>query len=257
MRKTEGALKVEINHIYSCIFDVLAKRPVRLWGLSLLSLLLMLIASILGVLPIISLPIVLLLCLGNVKLFYAGYNGEALSSDMLFYGFKGNVKHYLCGMGWMLLWIFIWALIPFAGIFIAISKIYAYRFVPYILINRPEVAPMDALRLSIEETRGLKGRMFGADIVIILAVTVLLLILSLLGLLPIVGWIFRLLFVLMVVVCAALLPLVINLLSAAFYTEAHRIPELKPEPEYICPNCGRQFSEDQLYCGYCGFKLSD
>jgi hypothetical protein len=85
---------------------------------------------------------------------------------------------------------------------------------------------MDALRLSIEETRGLKGRMFGADIVILLAVTVLLLILSLLGLLPIVGWIFRLLFVLMVFVCAALLPLVINLLSAAFYTEAHRIPEL-------------------------------
>lgn len=257
MRKTERALKVEINHIYSCIFDVLAKRPVRLWGLSLLSLLLMVIAAILGVLPIISIPLILLIYLGNVKLFYEFYNGEAVSSDMLFYGFKGNLKHYLCGMGWMLLWIFIWALIPFVGIFIAISKTYAYRFVPYILINRPEVTPLEALRLSMKETRGHKGRMFGADIVIVLAVIVLLLILALLGLLPLVGWIFRLIFVLMVVVCAALLPLVLNLLSAAFYTEAHRMPELRPETEAACPNCGRQFSEDQLFCGYCGFKLSE
>ena len=261
MIKTERVLKVEINHIYSCVFDALLKKPVKLWGLSLLSLLLMELSAVLGVIPLISIALILLFFLGNTKLFYDGYSGKEIRTDIIFFSFNKDFANYLKGMGWMVLWIFIWALIPFAGVFIAISKIYAYRFVPYILITRPEVAPMEALRLSIKETCGYKGRMFGADIIIILAVIVILLVISLLGLLPIVGWIFRALFILALLACIALLPLVYGLLGAAFYSEISRHHESllnnKPEIEILsyCPNCGNQASEGQLFCGNCGFKL--
>jgi hypothetical protein len=261
MIKIERGLRVEINHIYYCVYDALLKKPVKLWGLSLLSLLLIKLSVVLGVIPLISLSLILLLSLGKVKLFYDAYNGLTLDSGILFFGFNKDFVRYLKGMGWMALWIFIWALIPFAGVFIAISKIYAYRFVPYILILRPEVAPIDALRLSVKETCGFKGRMFGADIIILLAALVLLLIIALLGLLPIVGWIFRALFVIAVIACIAFLPLIYGLLGAAFYTEisSRALSSTVQEPENVkfsyCPQCGKKSDEGQLFCGNCGTKL--
>jgi len=135
--------------------------------------------------------------------------------------------------------------------------------------------------------------MFAAEILIVLAVALVALLLSLLGLIPLVGWFFRALLYLVLLLFAALLPLLYGLLGAAFYDEAHgpaglergapeteadgvedRLPGLagsgipeaapnsKPDEgaaalkfEY-CPSCGASLTDGQLYCGNCGLKIA-
>ena len=46
-----------IGFIFRKVLDVLNKKPIKLWGLSLLCALLTTLASVFGVLPIIVLPI--------------------------------------------------------------------------------------------------------------------------------------------------------------------------------------------------------
>ena len=38
-----------------------------------------------------------------------------------------TIKRVLCGMGWMMLWIFLWSLIPIVGIVFGIIRTYEYR----------------------------------------------------------------------------------------------------------------------------------
>jgi hypothetical protein len=169
----------------------MGRKAVRLWGISLLYLLLSFLAVCLGVVPIVSIPLVLALTLGFTNIVYKACLGGEFVSEELFRYFKTGFRRSCGGMAWMLLWIFIWALIPVAGIFFAVYKAYSYRFVPYILITKPELTAAEALRLSEDETRGYKGLMFGADIIIILGTLFVILILSLLGMIPIIGWLFK------------------------------------------------------------------
>lgn len=204
-------------------FDVIRKKPIRLWGLSLLSLLLMILASIFGVLPIISIPVILVLNVGTAAVYLDGYRGKEVNSDLLFLGFK-RFWRMAGGMAWMSLWVFIWALIPFAGIVIAVIKTYSYRFVPYILLTDPEVSATEALRVSMKMTKGYRGRMFGADILIIGAVFIVFLLMGLLSMIPFVGILFRVLLIAACMVVAAFLPLFTGLVGAAFYDEMEKAP---------------------------------
>ena len=60
----------------------------------------------------------------------------------------------------------LWLVVVVLGIIPGIYKSYQYRFVPYILITRSDVNATAALRLSKEMTKGKKGQMFLADIVL-------------------------------------------------------------------------------------------
>jgi len=188
----------------------LFKKPILLWGLSLLFTLLTFLASIFGAIPIISLPIILVLELGMANVFLSGYRGKPISSMLLFEGFSKKFFRNAGGMGWRALWLIIWGMIPIAGI----VKFYSYRFVPYIMLSQPDIHATEALKKSIAQTRGYKGKMFLADLLIGIAVVVLTVIFYFVLLIPFIG---PVLFAIYVILLIALLPLIIGTLEAVYY----------------------------------------
>lgn len=95
---------------YKKVFSVLSKKPVTLWGISLLCNLLSILAVVLSWIPIIWIPITLVLTLGMSSVYLSGLHGEEVRSDSLFVPFKSFFKN-AGGMGWRWLWNFIWSLL--------------------------------------------------------------------------------------------------------------------------------------------------
>lgn len=208
-----------IAAIYKNSVKVLAAKPFRLWGLSLMNSLLVILISVFGVLPIITIPVTLTLTAGVSIIYLTGYHGREVSSDQLFAGFK-NFPHVAGGMCWKYLWVLIWALVPVIGPILAVIKSYSYRFVPYVLIEKPGISATEALRYSMEKTKGYKGKMFIAWLLPIAAVAVVSLVLSLLGMIPFVGAVFNGIAFLFTIAYSALMPLFQGLVAAGFYDMA-------------------------------------
>lgn len=202
--------------IYKSALNVLKEKPFRLWGLSLLSSLLTILILIFGILPIITIPVILTLNAGISVVYLYGYKGREVNSDQLFLGFK-NFAHVAGGMCWKKLWILIWALVPIAGIVFAVIKSLSYAFVPYILIEKPEISATEALKYSMKKTNGYKAKMFVAYALPIAAVALISLALALLGLIPFVGIVFQVIRVLFTVCYSAVMPLFLGLIFAGFY----------------------------------------
>ena len=125
-------------------------------------------------------------------------------------------------MAWAALWVLLWALIPIVGIVFGIIKAYSYRLTPYILMREPDVKVTDACKLSAERTMGFKGKMFWADVLVWLAVTVAALLFSLLSAIPYLGWLFALLALLVSIVSSVFMPLFLGLVRSAFYVEIEK-----------------------------------
>ena len=186
-----------------------------LWGLSLLFSLMSVLAMIFGFFPIIWLPIVFVLQLGMANIFISGYRGQAISSLQLFEGFRnGKFLRNAGGMGWRALWLIVWALIPIAGFIISIVKYYSYRFVPYIMLEEPDIHATEALKKSMIQTYGYKGKMFLADFLIGLGVAVAAGILVLIAMIPLIGVVIA---GIIYIVLIALLPLLMGTLEAVYY----------------------------------------
>ena len=201
-----GNLSIEIM---KRAFRVILKKPFRLWGLSLLCALLQILAFVFGG-PVmaIGLAVGLVLTLGMEWIYLDGYRGDEVESKQLFEPFK-NFWRSFAGMGWRELWLLLWSMIPFAGMVFGVIKAYAYQLTPFILRENDEISAQDALRESINRTNGFKGRMFLTD----------LLILALLGLIPYVGILFKIIYVLCSLVIAVFGPLYCGLVRAAWYEE--------------------------------------
>lgn len=207
-----------VGSIYSKSFALLARKPVRLWGLSLMFTLLSALAAAFGVIPIISLPITFVLEVGMTSVFLDAYRGKDVSTDQLFKGFK-NFFRFAGGMAWMYLWVLIWSMIPIAGIVFGVIKSYSYRFVPYILLSDPDISATEALRVSMRLTEGYKGKMFLADLLLGAIIFVVVLIFTLIGgavpvllLLTVIVW----------AVVVAFAPLVFGIIKAAYYDEIEK-----------------------------------
>ena len=202
---------------YKQALNVLKKKPLMLWGLSLLSMLICVIA-ILGTLWLLPLGIAFsfVVYCGMSKVYLDGLHGKEVNSNQLFEGFKRFFR-IAGGMAWMYLWVFIWALIPFAGVVMAIIKSYEYRFVPYILMTRPEVTATEALRLSMQMTKGKKLQMFLADLLLVVGVYVVIAVLFVLTMIPFIGRLFALVLLLVYLCLIAFLPIFEGLYSAAFF----------------------------------------
>ena len=257
-----------IKMIYRNCLNVLGQKPFRLWGLSLLFMLLCMLAGVLGVLPIISIPIALVLSAGMSLIYLDGYNKKEVSADQLFAGFKNNFWHVAGGMAWMSLWVFLWSLIPFAGIVLGVMKAYSYRFTPYILMTQPEVSATEALRLSMKKTEGFKGKMFLADLLVMLIIWGVFLILGLfialfvhLGV-PALTVLFVIIGVLAYLAALAVAPLFMGLVNAAFYEEIPKMPPPAPKGgktppvTSFCGNCGAPLHEGQRFCAGCGTQVN-
>ena len=200
--------------------EVLKQKPMRLWGVSLLCSLLCALAALFGVLPIISIPISLVLSAGMAMVYLTGYHGKEVNSDALFAGFHRFFK-VAGGMGWMALWILIWGLIPIVGPVFAVIKMYSYRFVPYIVIQDPNISATEALRLSMAKTEGFKGRMFLADFIVGLCCAGVVLVLGGLSMIPYVGVVFQIIMALAIIFLSLVVPLLSGLINAAGYEEIY------------------------------------
>ncbi|MBQ7088951.1 MAG: hypothetical protein IJN04_04835 [Clostridia bacterium] len=226
--------------IYGNAFKVLMKKPLKLWGISLLSIAL---SGVLGglcgfAIPGLAVCVGLLMGTSMTIIYLKGYRGEEVSTPDLFYCFKdwNTIKRVLLGMGWMALWIFIWSLIPIVGPIFAIIRTYEYRLTPYILVFEPEVPITEAIKISSQKTNGYKGQMFLAELLFGLILVVGSIILALI---PVLGWI-------AILVASALAPLFLGLVQAAFYEEINGVSTV------FCANCGQPMAGDAQFCANCG-----
>lgn len=211
-----------IRSIYQKSLAVLLKRPLRLWGISLLSVLLIGIAyaGFAGV-PAVAWAVEFAFSASMAMIFLNSYRtGLEPKTEYLFSAFKKEkFLHVVGGMAWADLWVFIWALIPIVGPIFAIIRSYEYRFVPYILMTRDDVKATDARKISKQETQGFKSKMFWADILIVLAVGVVNMVLGLFARIPYVGVLFGIVLVVFMIACALLSTLFYGIMHAAFYVE--------------------------------------
>ncbi len=207
--------------IYGKAFGCLAKKPIRLWGLSLLYMVIVSMVSSLGAfVPIITLPITLILSLGFTGVLQDGYHGLDVRSEQLFQGFKKDeVVRNGAGMCWQSLWNMIWSLVPIMNII----KYYSYCFVPYILLTDKEITATEALRKSMRMTKGYKGKMFLADLLIGVGLILVFLILILMGRIPYVGVLFIIILFLVIIAVCLFLPIFSGLVRTAFFDEISKI----------------------------------
>ena len=222
-----------VKDLYQKSFSVLMKRPFRLWGLSLLAGVLLLAAQVgfIGV-PAVPFCAALLLDASMAMIYLNTYRtGLEPKTAYLFSAFrKERIWHVLGGMAWMYLWIFLWSLIPVVGIVFGVIRAYEYRFTPYILMTRDDVKPTEAIKVSKAETMGYKGKMFGADMLAIGAWIVGIAVLSLLGAIPYLGVLFKIVRFVFNLAYSLLAPLFFGILSAAFYVEIQNRRAAGPQP---------------------------
>ncbi|MCD7784325.1 MAG: DUF975 family protein [Oscillospiraceae bacterium] len=245
-----------ITQNYKAAFEILKKRPVLLWGLSLLSNFLILIVSLLGGARIITFPVALVLEASLSVLYLKGVRGEGIETKNIFSGFTSlkQAVHVAGGMLWMVLWVVLWCLIPVVGIVFGIIKAIEYSFTPYILITHPEIEAMDALKESKKMTNGLKGKMFGAQALVIVAIVVCAAILGALTIIPFIGSVFGLLLIVLIVAVAAFCPIFLGLVNAKFYEDAlhpaQPMPQPQPQPQFnFDPYTGKPIQPQYQYGG--------
>ena len=211
-----------ISNLYQKTFSVLMKRPFKLWGITLLSgvLLMAVHVGFIGI-PAVGFCAALLLEASMSMIYLNSYRTglEPKTSYLLAAFRKDRIWRVLGGMAWMYLWIFLWFLIPVVGFVFAAIRAYEYRFVPYILMTRDDVRPTEAIKVSKAETMGYKGKLFGADLLLEGAYFVVILLLSLLSRIPYVGIVFTILRIVLTVAFGVLAPLFLGILHAAFYVE--------------------------------------
>ena len=88
------------------------------------------------------------------------FMGAPCGVDSMFSKAFEDFGRKLGGYLWMQLFLFLWALIPVAGIVICIVKSLAYSMTTYILSDCPNVKAQDALKLSMRMMQGHKGELF-------------------------------------------------------------------------------------------------
>ncbi len=228
-----------IKEVYARAFSILMKKPIRLWGISLLGGFLGFVAGILFSVPLgLSVAIGMLLQTGMVMVYLHGIRGEEVKAVQLFDCFHdwGVIKRVLAGMGWRALWIFLWCLIPIVGWIFAIIKTYSWCLVPYILTQEPDVAPTEAIAVSKQRTDGNKWQIFFAEVLPGILINVAVFVLSLFAKIPYVGVLFRIILFVFYIVALLLLPLFNGLVSAAIYEKlSGNAPAEAPEAPVEIP----------------------
>ncbi len=223
--------------IYMKAFGALMEKPFKLWGISLLGTLLTgVFVALAGVaVPAFAIAIPWLFTVALAAIFLKGYHREQVYCYELFSTMKdwATIKRVLAGMGWSFLWIFLWSLIPIVGPIFAIIKGYEYALVPYILVKKPELNAVKARELSIEKTKGFKGQMFLADLVVYAIIFVAIAILFGLGMIKYIGVLFLIIMVLLMICVGVLLPLFMGIVHAAFYEELIGDEEEEPAAEEL------------------------
>lgn len=262
---------------------VIFKQPFRLLGLTAFAGLLAYLSGILfAAVPGVAYVVTALLCAAIAWIYLRTVRGETCKTADFFQVCKDGAvfKRVLTGMAWRDLWILIWGLIPFAGVVFGVMKNYEYRFVPYILMDNPEITASEALKLSSEKTKGYRVKMFLSDLLIFGVCFLVMLSVLPIEFLLIRGNAFGGLVVysmfstILLIVLSVFAVLLMNTTHAAYYEEAeHPTPKperVKPEepihndqPEMngnyrFCPHCGSKYPAGEAkFCSKCGNPLDE
>ncbi|MGN1224130.1 MAG: zinc-ribbon domain-containing protein [Ruminococcus sp.] len=208
----------------------LFSKPILLWGLSLLGVILKFCAKILCSIPaIFGLSVSETLSAGMDCVFLDAYNGKNVNSKQIFAGFSSGKSFFRVagGMLWKSLWLIIWGLlliIPPVGIGVLIYKGLSYSFTPYILLKKQDLSPLDALKRSMQLTKGYKGKIFVTYLLVAAAFLLIALIAFLFHLIPAIG---NVITILITIVVAVLSPLFFGVLRAAMFTEVLRLEKVE------------------------------
>ena len=211
----------------------LMKKPVQLWGLSLLGVILQSLSNVLcAVPPILGMGVSSTLSAGMENVFLDAYHQKEINSKQIFSGFSSG-KSFLRiagGMLWRTLWLFLWALfalIPIVGWVIApimlVIKGISYSFTPYLLLRKKDLSPLDALKRSMEMTKGYRAKIFLTYLICYAALLVIGLLLFLIAQIPVIGFIIA---GIVGVVISVLCPLFFGVLRAAMFTEVVRLEKI-------------------------------
>ena len=211
----------------------LMKKPVQLWGLSLLGVILQSLSNVLcAVPPILGMGVSSTLSAGMENVFLDAYHQKEINSKQIFSGFSSG-KSFLRiagGMLWRMLWLFLWALfalIPIVGWVIApimlVIKGISYSFTPYLLLRKKDISPLDALKRSMEMTKGYRGKIFLTYLICYAALLVVGLLLFLIGHIPGIGIVLA---GIIGVVIGIFCPLFFGVLRAAMFTEVVRLEKI-------------------------------
>ena len=211
----------------------LMKKPVQLWGLSLLGVILQSLSNVLcAVPPILGMGVSSTLSAGMENVFLDAYHQKDINSKQIFSGFSSG-KSFLRiagGMLWRTLWLFLWALfalIPIVGWVIApimlVIKGISYSFTPYLLLRKKDISPLDALKRSMEMTKGYRGKIFLTYLICYAALIVIGLLLFLIAKL---GTFAVVLAGLIGLVIGIFCPLFFGVLRAAMFTEVVRLEKV-------------------------------
>ena len=238
MNLSNGVQKLEESDSFmfrslGLTLKTLMKKPVQLWGLSLLGVLLQSLSNVLcAVPPILGMGVSSTLSAGMENVFLDAYHQKEINSKQIFSGFSSG-KSFLRiagGMLWRMLWLFLWALfalIPIVGWVIApimlVIKGISYSFTPYLLLRKKDISPLDALKRSMEMTKGYRGKIFLTYLICYAALLVIGLLLFLIGHIPGIG-----------IVLAGIIGVVIGIfcllffgvLRAAMFTEVVRLEKV-------------------------------
>ncbi len=215
-----------VMSVYKKALAVLAKKPFKLWGISLLSIVITSVLTFLfGATIGIALALNVLITTSMTMVYLHGYKGEDVKVVQLFDCFKdfATIKRLVCGMAWMALWIFLWGLIPLVGWIFVIVKSYAYRLTPYILVHEQNIPLTEAIKVSEKRTKGFKGKMFLADFLAYVFIWLAFFVLGLLSAIPVLGILFAIVTFVLALCVAAFTPLFFGLVQAAFYVEIENI----------------------------------
>ena len=211
----------------------LMKKPVQLWGLSLLGVILQSLSNVLcAVPPILGMGVSSTLSAGMENVFLDAYHQKEINSKQIFSGFSSG-KSFLRiagGMLWKTLWLFLWALFALilivgwviAPIMLVIKGI-SYSFTPYLLLRKKDISPLDALKRSMEMTKGYRGKIF---LTYLICYAALLVVGLLLFLIAKIGGFAVVLAGLIGLVIGIFCPLFFGVLRAAMFTEVVRLEKV-------------------------------
>ena len=238
MNLSNGVQKLEESDSFmfrslGLTLKTLMKKPVQLWGLSLLGVILQSLSNLLcAVPPILGMGVSSTLSAGMENVFLDAYHQKEINSKQIFSGFSSG-KSFLRiagGMLWRTLWLFLWALfalIPIVGWVIApimlVIKGISYSFTPYLLLRKKDISPLDALKRSMEMTKGYRGKIFLTYLICYAALLVIGLLLFLIGHIPGIGIVLA---GIIGVVIGIFCPLFFGVLRAAMFTEVVRLEKI-------------------------------
>ena len=262
----------------------LFKQPMRLLGLMMLAVLLTCLSYMLfwGI-PAVGYAVGALAGVSVAWIFLRAVRSdeESKATDLFRVCGDGETfRRVLIGTAWKDLWVLIWGLIPIAGIVLALMKAYEYRLVPYILMDDPEMKPIDAIKASSEKSKGYRGKLFLSDLLMFGVFVVILAILWVIGMLigmyagRTAATYYLIVMAVILIAAAVFCKLLAEAARAAFYEEilhptpkpvrvrpavTHKQKPAQPaDDERFCIQCGTKYKVGEaVFCPKCGCRLDD